>query len=123
MLKKISITLFVIIVLILLNSGIVMADNTSTLYSNATQNNKIAGAGAMIAGWLRYGALVIAVVMLMVKGIKFITASPEGKAEVKKELIPWAIGVFILFTFNLVLQIFVDRGQGFNNAISKPPSP
>ena len=40
----------------------------------------------------------------MFKGIKFLISSPEGKADAKKEMIPWAIGVVILFSMNVIIN-------------------
>ena len=71
-------------------------------------NNGLFNAGSEIAGYIVYAAIVISVIVLMVKGIKFITSSPEGKADVKKELIPWAIGLVILFSMNIVLNAIKD---------------
>ena len=56
--------------------------------------------------------------MLMVKGIKFIISSPEGKAQAQKELIPWAIGVVILFAMSTILNFIVDFAQNNINNIN-----
>lgn len=74
----------------------------------------ITNAAALVAGWIRYGAIAVAVGVLMVKGVKFMISSPDGKAEVKKEMIPWAIGLLILFTFNIVIDIIVNLGMSFS---------
>lgn len=94
-----------------LYSGLDVTDSSSS---------KVVSAAAYIAGWLRYGAIAVAVGMLMVKGIQFILAAPEGKAEVKKQMIPWAIGLVILFTFNIVFNIISDIGYRFNLTYGKP---
>ncbi len=92
-----------------------------TLYggfdANASEGMGIIYAASYIGGWLRYGALALAVGMLMYKGIKFILSSPEGKAEVQKQMIPWAIGLVILFTFNIVLTIVSNIASDFSKPI------
>ncbi len=98
-LKKLLIILFVIIV----NIANVVYASPSDIYNNTTGNG-IVSAGQYIAGWIRYGAVAIAVGVLMVKGIKFLISSPEGKADAKKEMIPWAIGVVILFSMNVIIN-------------------
>lgn len=74
-------------------------------------DNALYDVGSMIAGYIVYIAIVISVVVLMMKGIKYITSAPEGKAEVKKEILPWMIGLVILFSINTILQFIADFAQ------------
>ena len=46
-----------------------------------------------------------AVIMLILIGVKFITASPEGKAEIKKAAIQYVIGAIIVFAAGTLLGI------------------
>lgn len=69
---------------------------------------KLWNAGGTIVGWIVFVAIIVAVIMLMIKGIQFITASPEGKAKVKNELIIWFIGLVILFSMRVVIQFIVN---------------
>lgn len=110
---------------IILIFSIIISNITSAVYAASpsdiyhfSNSNGITNAGMYIAGWIRYGALVIAVGMLMAKGIKFITSSPEGKAEAKKELMPWAIGAIILFTMNVFINFFANFAQHNINNIT-----
>lgn len=52
-----------------------------------------------------------AVIILMIKGYKFMKASPEAKAEVKKELVSYAIGAVILFAVGTFIGIFASLSQ------------
>lgn len=116
--KKIYEKIVLILSIIIANlTTAVYAANPSDIY-HFSSSNGITNAGMYIAGWLRYGALVVAVGMLMVKGIKLITSSPEGKAEAKKELMPWAIGAIILFTMNVFINFFVNFAQHNINNIT-----
>lgn len=49
-----------------------------------------------------YGA---AVVLLILLGIKFMTASPEGKAEIKKSAVIYVVGAILVFFASVILQI------------------
>lgn len=95
-----------------------------TLYSgfdvSTSSSNHTINAALYVAGWLRYVAIALAVGMLMVKGIQFMLAAPDGKAEIKKQMIPWAIGLVILFTFNIVLTMISEFGYKFNLNYSNP---
>ena len=54
----------------------------------------------------------VAIVMLVVIGIKWIGASPSGKAEMKKTVIYYVIGVIFIFAAMGLLQII----KTFSNA-------
>lgn len=113
-LKKVLLVLFVIIV----NIANVVYAAPGDIY-NGTSGNGITSAGQYIAGWIRYGAIAIAVGVLMVKGVKLMISSPEGKADAKKELIPWAIGVVLLFTINVIINFFAGiANNNLNGNIS-----
>ena len=49
-----------------------------------------------------------AVIMLILIGVKFITASPEGKAEIKKAAIQYVIGAIIVFAAGKLLGIIAN---------------
>lgn len=53
-----------------------------------------------IVAYLCYTAAVILLIML---GIKYMTAAPDGKAEVKKMAITYVIGAVLVFAAGLVL--------------------
>lgn len=50
-------------------------------------------------------AFAAGVIMLMFLGVKFVTASPEGKAEIKKSAIIYLVGAILLFASGGVLTI------------------
>ena len=113
LLKIFSIILFIVFIFI------------NTVYAGVEEiytfgDNRLSNAGSYIAGWLFYAAIIICVIVLMIKGIKFITASPEGKADVKKELIPWFIGIIILFSFRVTLNWIIDIANKNINSITIP---
>lgn len=49
-----------------------------------------------------------AVIMLILIGVKFITESPEGKAEIKKAAIQYVIGAIIVFAAGTLLGIIAN---------------
>lgn len=52
---------------------------------------------SIIIGIIQAVGMSVAVIMLTYIGIKFIYASPEGKAELKQQLFPYLIGCLLLF--------------------------
>lgn len=73
------------------------ASNVSDAGFNATVSN--------ILGIVTYICYAVAVIMLLMLGIKYITASPEGKAEIKKTAIMYVIGAILVFAASAVLNI------------------
>lgn len=69
--------------------------------AGSTASN-IVGALIFIIQIVAFGA---AVIMLMFLGIKYITASPDGKAEIKKSSTQYIVGAIILFAASGILQI------------------
>ena len=45
---------------------------------------------------------------VIVKGIKFVSASPDGQAAIKKEIIMLVIGGGLLFLVTAILQLVID---------------
>ncbi len=65
-----------------------------------------------ILGIISTAGIVLSVVILIMIGIKYMLGSVEERAEYKKELKPYLIGCFILFTGSLVPQIIFNIMQG-----------
>ena len=57
-------------------------------------------------------AFAAAVIMLIFLGIKFLTASPEGKAEVKKMSVIYIVGAVLLFAATGILQLIRNLAIG-----------
>lgn len=51
-----------------------------------------------VLGLIKWGGLVAAVIVAMFIGIKYITASPDGKAEIKKTVGFYVAGIVILLS-------------------------
>ena len=56
-----------------------------------------------VFGVIKYAGIIIAVIIAMYIGIKYITASPEGKAEVKKTLGFYVGGVALLLSASAIV--------------------
>lgn len=59
-------------------------------------------------------AIVIALVIGTILGVKFITASVEGKAQIKEALIPYIAGCVVVFGSFTIWKIAVNFGQDFS---------
>lgn len=63
---------------------------------------EIAGA---ILGTIRNIGVILSVVMLTILGLKYMLASPSERADYKKSMFPWVVGVTLLMTSVLIVQI------------------
>ena len=102
---KITLVLFLIGILatalsVVFGASIPSAGTDGSGASTAVE--KIVGALILI---IQIVAFAAAVIMLMFLGIKYITASPDGKAEIKKSSVQYVVGAIILFAATGILQI------------------
>lgn len=68
--------------------------------------------GGNIVNWIWGISIVVAVVVVMITGLKFIVGSTQEKAEYKKSLIPLVVGVLILvFATTIVKVLFGMNGK------------
>ena len=96
---------------------VVFADDVSTITSSITKDKIGDTSGATtiasnIVSWIWIISIIVAVVVLMYTGLKFIVGSTQEKAEYKKSLIPIVIGVAILvFAITIVNVLFSLGGN------------
>lgn len=61
--------------------------------------------GGKIIGLVQYLCYATAVIVLVYKGVQLMYKAPDAKAEVKKELISYAVGALILFAIGTFIKI------------------
>ncbi|HOZ54879.1 MAG TPA: hypothetical protein PK993_02375 [Clostridia bacterium] len=106
--KKIVITILTICMCLMFYiPSFVFASNLNSIYNvdnggfgDANLQSKVGS----ILGLIQVIGYVAAVVMAIVIGIKYLLASPDGKAEVKKTLVPYVIGCLILTAGTVVVS-------------------
>ena len=73
--------------------------------------------GSKVLGYIKVIGTFISVGVLMFLGIKYMTASANEKADVKKSIIPYIIGVIVfLLALNIVPLIAKLGNEVFNSA-------
>lgn len=118
---KIISTILLAIMLVTTVSGTVLAadnkeeDSISGIITNvekgakkATSNNdtsKITTVGGNIVNIIQVVGIVVAIVIILIIGIKYLTASAEGKAEYKKTMIPYLVGAALLFAGTSIVKV------------------
>lgn len=73
--------------------------------SGATRLKNI---GNTIIGFIQIIATILSVIILAIMGIKYMTGSIEEKAEYKKSMFPYVIGVIIVFSITTLLGIIAN---------------
>ena len=106
---KVLTTLLMTIIIIAMLSNIVFGagilsqlsgDKTGTISSTQLTN-----IGGKIIGILQVVGIVIAVVVLLVLGIKYMMGSAEEKAEYKKTMIPYLVGALLIFAASTIVNV------------------
>lgn len=100
--KVLSIIMLVVMMLVVIGSS-VSAEPTVPTPSNVTINSSVSNTVNTVLGIVKYGGIVVAVCVAMFIGIKYITASPEGKAEVKKTIMFYVGGIVILLSASAIV--------------------
>ena len=81
------------------------ADVLGQLKGNTGAATAVTKTANNIIGIVQVICYAAAVIMLVMLGVKFITASPEGKAEIKKSAIIYVIGAIIVFAAGTLIGI------------------
>ena len=62
-----------------------------------------------------YICYVAAFILLIMLGIKYMTAAPDGKAEVKKMAVIYVIGAILVFATGIVLNVISNTATNVLN--------
>ena len=79
-------------------------EDLSEIY-DGDKGNTYNTVGGKIIGLVQYLCYAAAVIVLVYKGVQFMYKSPDAKAELKKELISYAVGALILFAIGTFIKI------------------
>lgn len=123
--KKILLTLVMMLVLISLIdmnfSRVFATDLMSGILKGMRDvtggTNEITAAQGVIntvIGLIQLAGTGIAVIVISILGIKYMTASAGEKADIKKQAVPIVIGCLILFTAVNIMAIVADFGDTLN---------
>lgn len=75
-------------------------NNVSASSEATTVINKVLGIVTVLI-------VTAAIILLITKGVSFMQAAPEGKAEIKKQLIAIVVGGIIIFGINTIIQTII----------------
>lgn len=78
---------------------------------NITATSGIVNLGSQIIGVVRTVGVLVAVVILLVLGIKYMMGSAEEKADYKKSMIPYLVGAVLIFAASAITGIVYDMAS------------
>ena len=87
--------------------------------TNASNSEEVANMGGKIVGIIQTVGTVIAVVMLLVIGIKYMIGSAEEKAKYKETLLPYVIGAILIFAASTLVGVIYNASTNIT-ATPKP---
>lgn len=108
---KIMSVLVLITMVVMCLSNIVMAADSDLLdpkgvtATPTTASGSVSTIVSQVLGIVQVIAIGVAVIMLVVLAIKYISAAPSEKADIKKGLTVYIIGAILLFGASGILQI------------------
>ena len=84
---------------------------------DGTDIEPITDKGAIILNTLTTIGIILSVIVLVILGIKYMLGSVEEKAEYKKTMIPYLVGVFMLAAVTVILRIVVTMVGNLSSTI------
>ena len=93
------------------------ADDTLKDINQGVQSNEgIVGGIKKVIGIIQVIGTGVSIIMVTVLGIKYILASVEEKAEIKKMAMPILVGAFLLFSATNIIVIVEEFATGVINS-------
>lgn len=107
---KVISTLLLAIMLVTSIAGTVLAVDPNTVLNGITgngnvQTNDLTKVGNNIVTIIQVVGIVIAVIVLLVIGIKYMMGSASEKAEYKKTMIPYIVGAVLIFAGTSLVRV------------------
>lgn len=121
--SKIIVALLIILSIVMISVSSFASELTPGSFGTGTidpsQTSIIKGMGGQIIGVVRTVGVLVAVVILLILGIKYMVGSAEEKADYKKSMIPYLVGAVLIFAASTIAGIVYDMASALdvnNNA-------
>lgn len=117
--KAISVLLIAAMMLFTISTTVFAVDPNAIIGNMEQGNNVDTGSistiGGQIANILSTIGIIVAVIVLLVLGIKYMMGSASEKAEYKKTMIPYLVGAILIFGASAITQVVVNIASGLND--------
>ena len=81
----------------------------------SSAQGQVTDIGNQLIGIITTIGVVVAVVVLLILGIKYMMGSASEKAEYKKTMIPYLVGAILIFGASAITKVVVSIGQGITS--------
>lgn len=115
--KILTTILMAIIILTTVGNVVLGVNNVLSQLSTPSSNIETTGIttlGQYIVGILQVVGIVVAVVVLLVLGIKYMMGSTEEKAKYKEVMIPYIVGALLIFAATTIVGVLFSMFSGIN---------
>ena len=110
--------LMVMLMLVCICTNVFAAINLNNITSNETlsgdADSKMESIGSTILTIVTNVAMILAVVIIAILGVKYMLGSTEEKAEYKKSMLPYLIGAVLVFGASAIGKMIVNMGQSIS---------
>ena len=111
--KITGILLSIMMIIMFLTTNVMAADEIiKGMEPSYTDNSGIGTIGGKIVNVISTAGVVVAVIVLLVLGIKYMMGSASEKAEYKKTMIPYLVGAILIFGASAITKVVVALGSG-----------
>ena len=120
-LTKLLTILLMIVMMLTLTTGVVNAkgDPSATvdgLFNGNSDTSNLEKVGANIVDVVTTIGIIVAVIVLLVLGIKYMMGSASEKAEYKKTMIPYLIGAVLIFGASAIAKAVIQMSKLATNS-------
>ena len=114
---KIIVALFIVLSIVMISISsfagkVVEPKDFSAI--DPTNTSIIKTMGGQIIGVVRTVGVLVAVVILLILGIKYMIGSAEEKADYKKNMVPYLVGAVLIFAASTIAGIVYDMAIALN---------
>lgn len=107
---KIISTLLLVVMLVTSIAGTVFADSTTDVLDKLkgdgkVETNSLTTVGNNVVTIINVVGIVVAVIILLIIGIKYMIGSASEKAEYKKTMIPYIVGAVLIFAGTSLVRV------------------
>ncbi len=114
--KIVAVLCIVLAIVMISASSFATVTPSSFVAQDPTNVATITTLGGQIIGVVRTVGVLVAVVILLILGIKYMMGSAEEKADYKKSMIPYIVGAVLIFGASAIAGIVYDMATSLTGS-------
>lgn len=119
-------TIAMLFVIIASSASIVFAEEAASGYTDpdkyggavSTTGGNVQTTANQIIGIVQIVGMAVAVIMLIWLGVKYVSAAPSEKADIKKGALVYVVGAVLILASTAILQLIKTFGTEAANGVS-----